>query len=133
MESLCSRLCRVKPPVGTMPTNSRTARKPLRACACWPSFTAGCSRAVPWDYDRVAMIKALAAGPFEVKLSPLTPYAQSEDAKLGRMSIDKEFHGGLEAVSKGEMLSAGSVVKGPAAYVAIERVRGALDGKKGRF
>jgi hypothetical protein len=49
------------------------------------------------------------------------------------MSIDKQFHGDLEAISKGEMLSASGNVKGSAAYVAIERVSGTLQGRKGTF
>jgi Protein of unknown function (DUF3224) len=35
------------------------------------------------------------------------------------MSIDKQFHGDLEATSKGEMLTAVTGVKGSAGYVAI--------------
>jgi Protein of unknown function (DUF3224). len=49
---------------------------------------------------------------------------------LGRRSIDKQFHGDLEATSKGEMLAAGTAVKGSAGYVAIERVTGKLAGGK---
>ena len=49
------------------------------------------------------------------------------------MSIDKRFHGELEATSKGEMLSAGTGVKGSAGYVAIERVAGTLQGRNGTF
>jgi hypothetical protein len=74
-----------------------------------------------------------AVGTFEVKLAALLPYNTSEDAKLARMSLDKQFHGDLEAVSKGEMLSAGTDVKGSAGYVAIERVAGSLAGRDGSF
>jgi hypothetical protein len=74
-----------------------------------------------------------ATGTFDVKLSPLTAYAQGEDANLARMSIDKQFHVDLEATSKGEMLSAATAVKGSAGYVAIERVSGTLHGKRGTF
>lgn len=49
------------------------------------------------------------------------------------MVIDKQFHGDLEAVSKGEMLAAGTAVKGSAGYVAIEHVRGTLHGRAGTF
>ena len=42
------------------------------------------------------------------------------------MTIDKQFHGDLEAISKGEMLAAQTEVKGSAGYVAIERVTGSL-------
>ena len=52
---------------------------------------------------------------------------------LARMSIDKEFKGDLAATSKGEMLSAGTAVKGSAGYVAIERVIGTLAGRRGSF
>jgi len=74
------------------------------------------------------------SGNFEVKLSPLDFYAQGLDGvNLGRMSIDKQFKGALEATSKGEMLSAMTTVKGSAGYVAIEQVSGALSGKNGSF
>lgn len=72
------------------------------------------------------------SGPFEVKLNPLAAYNQ-EDKALGRMSIDKQFHGELHATSKGEMLSAGTGTKGSAGYVAIERVSGTLKGLAGTF
>lgn len=74
-----------------------------------------------------------ATGPFEVKLNPLPAYENSEGSLLGHMSIDKQFHGDLEATSKGEMLSAGTSVKGSAGYVAIERVSGTLNGRRGTF
>lgn len=75
-----------------------------------------------------------ASGSFEVKLNPQKPdNKEAESANLGRMSIDKQFHGSLEASSKGEMLSALTDVKGSAGYVAIERVTGALDGRSGSF
>ena len=74
------------------------------------------------------------SGNFEVKLSPLDFYAQGLDGvNLGRMSIDKQFKGALEATSKGEMLSAMTTVKGSAGYAAIEQVSGALSGKNGSF
>ena len=74
-----------------------------------------------------------ATGTFEVKLVP-QPSGESPDGNsLGRMSIDKQFHGDLEATSQGEMLSAMTGVKGSAGYVAIERVTGALAGRRGTF
>jgi hypothetical protein len=47
--------------------------------------------------------------------------------------IDKQFHGDLDATSKGQMLAAGTGVKGSAGYVAIERVSGKLHGRSGTF
>jgi hypothetical protein len=73
-----------------------------------------------------------ARGTFEVKLVPQAADAES-DAALGRMSIDKQFHGDLEGTSKGQMLTAGTAVKGSAGYVAIERVSGTLNGRRGSF
>jgi hypothetical protein len=74
-----------------------------------------------------------AIGTFEVKLVPQSPGDKAEDGTLGRMSIEKQFSGDLEATSKGEMLTAGTSVKGSAGYVAIEKVSGALHGRSGTF
>jgi hypothetical protein len=62
----------------------------------------------------------------------LTPQACGEPT-LGRMTIDKRFEGDLDATSKGEMLAAGTEVKSSAGYVALERVTGALHGRRGTF
>jgi hypothetical protein len=70
-----------------------------------------------------------ANGTFEVKLLP----QPTEEKALSRMSIDKQFHGDLEATSKGEMLAAMTSVKGSAGYVAMERVSGSLHGRTGTF
>ena len=74
-----------------------------------------------------------ASGGFEVKLNPLALDDKNADSSMGRMSIDKQFHGDLEGTSKGEMLSAMGSVKGSAGYVAIERVTGKLGGRSGSF
>ena len=73
-----------------------------------------------------------ASGTFEVKVSPQA-MDEKTDASLGRMSIDKQFHGDLDGTSKGEMLSASTSVKGSAGYVAIEQVSGILNGRRGSF
>lgn len=69
---------------------------------------------------------------FDVKVAPVAE-DKSEGSTLGRYSLDKQYHGDLEAGSKGEMLTAGTDVKGSAGYVAIERVSGTLNGRKGSF
>lgn len=74
-----------------------------------------------------------ARGTFEVKLNPQTPDDKFEDATMGRMTIDKQFHGDLEATSKGQMLSVMTEVKGSAGYVAMERVTGTLHRRSGNF
>jgi hypothetical protein len=77
--------------------------------------------------------KMHASGSFEVKLAPQSPAQGIEAANLGRMAIDKQFRGELEAHSLGEMIAAGTAVSGSAGYVAMERVTGSLHGRKGSF
>ena len=78
-----------------------------------------------------ASMPAHAAGPFDVKVTPQDD--KSDDPLLGRMTLDKQYHGGLDATGKGQMLTAGSAVKGSGAYVAIEKVTGSLQGRTGSF
>lgn len=72
------------------------------------------------------------SGTFEVKLNPQED-DHVGDPTVGRMSIEKQFRGALEASSKGQMLAVGTDVKGSAGYVAMERVKGTLDGRSGTF
>lgn len=73
-------------------------------------------------------------GQFEVKLTPQASADGVGDPLIGRMALDKQFHGELEAVSKGQMLAFSSPsVKGSAGYVAMERVEGTLSGRRGSF
>ncbi len=73
-----------------------------------------------------------AKGPFDV-VTKLVEQSPGEGSTLGRFSLDKVYHGALEATGKGEMLTVGAEVPGSAAYVATERVVGTLDGKTGAF
>jgi hypothetical protein len=72
------------------------------------------------------------AGPFDSQLAPQTLSAVAEHSGLGRMSIAKQFHGALEAASSGEMLG-WRTASGSGGYVAMETVRGTLDGRAGTF
>ena len=75
-----------------------------------------------------------ATGSFDVKVTPQKPDTQiARAANLGRLTIDKRFHGDLEGISKGEMLALQTEVKGSAGYVALERVTGKLKGHAGSF
>jgi hypothetical protein len=74
-----------------------------------------------------------ASGTFDVKLTPQLADEYTKDTTLGRLAIDKQFKGDLEAISKGQMLMAGTEVKESAGYVAIEKVIGTLGGRKGTF
>jgi hypothetical protein len=74
-----------------------------------------------------------AKGTFEVKLVPQKDDNLAGHPALGRMSINKDFHGDLQGSSVGEMLTGGTDVKGSGAYVAIEQVTGTLNGRSGTF
>jgi len=74
-----------------------------------------------------------ASGTFDVKVIPQGEADKAEGSTLGRMSLDKQYHGDLEATAKGEGLTAGTDVKGSAGYVAMERVTGKLHGRSGSF
>ena len=84
---------------------------------------------LPAQAQKEAAVTMHASGTFDVKLTPQA----TDAADLGRMSIDKQFHGDLEAASTGEMLSAMGSVQGSAGYVAIEKVTGSLKGRSGTF
>jgi hypothetical protein len=71
-----------------------------------------------------------ATGAFEVKI---VPQEDRTVQMLSRMTIDKTFHGDLEATSQGQMLAASTSIPHSAGYVAIERVEGTLHGKRGSF
>jgi hypothetical protein len=73
-----------------------------------------------------------ATGQFDVKVSPQTPdNPQAKASGLARLSLDKQFHGDLDATSQGEMLAAGDGSTS-GAYVALETVSGKLHGRSGR-
>ncbi len=74
-----------------------------------------------------------AHGTFEVKMIPQPAQDGVGDPGIGRMALDKQFHGDLEATGKGQMLAAGTDVPGSAGYVALERVSGTLHGRHGTF
>jgi Protein of unknown function (DUF3224) len=75
-----------------------------------------------------------AAGSFDVKVTPQKPDTQiARAANIGRLTLDKRFHGELEGTGKGEMLASQSDVPGSAGYVAMERITGTLNGRSGGF
>jgi len=73
-----------------------------------------------------------ARGTFDVKVIPQAPDAAA-GGPFSRLFLDKQFHGDLEATSKGQMLGAGTAVEGSAGYVALELVNGTLSGRRGSF
>lgn len=73
------------------------------------------------------------SGTFDVKLEPQkNDNPQAEAAGLARLSLEKQYHGALEATGNGEMLASGDGQES-GAYVAIESITGSLQGKSGRF
>ena len=74
----------------------------------------------------------VAKGPFEVKMAPVDT-AHKDEKAIARYSLDKTYHGDLEATGSGEMLASMGTVKGSGTYVAMEIVNGTLAGKKGAF
>src|SRR5690348_14426509 len=72
-----------------------------------------------------------AKGEFEVKLVPQTD--ERDIPLLGRLTIDKVFHGDIAGTSQGQMLSAKTAVPASAGYVAIERVEATVNGRQGSF
>jgi uncharacterized protein DUF3224 len=74
-----------------------------------------------------------ASGTFEVKMTPQKDEGIG-DPSIGRMGVEKIYHGDLEGTGLAQMLAGMSAdVKDSGVYVAIERVRGTLDGRTGSF
>jgi hypothetical protein len=72
-----------------------------------------------------------AKGTFEVKMTPLED--KTLEAGIGRMNDDKQLHGDIEGTGKSQMLYAYGDKKESGAYVAIEKISGTLNGRKGTF
>jgi general stress protein 26 len=89
-------------------------------------------RPISIDFPREAR-GAHARGTFDVKLAPQGSGDSADGTSLGRMSIAKTYYGPLAGSARGEMLSAMTGTKDSAGYVALERVSGTLDGRKGTF
>ena len=89
--------------------------------------------AAPSAAEKGPAVTFRATGTFDVTLKPLDLTDNAQGIALGGMAIDKQFHGDLEAISKGTMLTAVSDSNGAAAYVAMERVSGTLRGRSGSF
>jgi len=103
----------------------------LAACllACTPAVAAEAQ-----SLQRGTTMKHRVTGPFDVKLAAQKPdHPQAEVAGIGRMSLDKRFHGALEAASAGEMIAFRTARPDSAGYVAMERVEGTLEGRRGSF
>jgi hypothetical protein len=92
----------------------------------------GAQRAAPME-QKGAALPTHASGTFEVKTVPLPSDEKVAGLSVGRISLDKQFHGDIEGTSKGEMMTAATAVKGSAGYVAVEQITGKLKGRSGSF
>ncbi|MCY7354425.1 MAG: DUF3224 domain-containing protein [Lysobacter sp.] len=72
-------------------------------------------------------------GEFDVKRSAEPACDMGDGVEAGHFRLDKRFHGDLDATSVVHMLAVATAVEGSAAYVAIERVTGTLQGRSGSF
>jgi len=74
-----------------------------------------------------------ASGAFEVTITPAPADDHSDGGALGRMTVDKVYHGDLEGRAVAQMLTGMSPTeKTSGVYVAVERVT-TLNGRKGAF
>jgi hypothetical protein len=75
----------------------------------------------------------IAAGNFEITITPMPPDESPQGAPVGRSLLIKQYFGELEAVSRGQMLAVMGQSRGSAGYVAMEFVSGSLNGRRGNF
>lgn len=76
---------------------------------------------------------ARVTGSFDVTSTPEPPFDTANGVVLGRMLIDKQFRGPLEATGTVHMTYARTAVETSAGYVAVERITGTLEGRQGSF
>ena len=84
------------------------------------AFAGAASGGEPAHPRKEAIMNQTAHGPFDVELGMLQTYNQADPA-MGRRSIDKRFHGDLDATSQGEMLSVGTA-RDNGGYVASKTI-----------
>ena len=78
-------------------------------------------------------VHRLAEGPFEVQVVPQPRDASQADVAVDRLLLEKRYRGDLDASGRGQMLGVHGAVETSGGYVAIERVDGTLDGRRGTF
>lgn len=112
--------------------NFRTAFVLAISTLCFVSFSFG-QTGTKSGKTEVKIVTKRATGTFEVKVIPVAAEENVGDPTIGRLALDKQFGGSLIASSKGQMLGFQGEPTGTGGYVAMERVNGTLDGKKGGF
>jgi hypothetical protein len=74
-----------------------------------------------------------AKGEFEVRRSMEPGCDLGDGVEAMHVRFDKQFTGPLQASSVVHMLAVGTAVENSAAYVAVERIAGKLEGRQGSF
>jgi hypothetical protein len=72
-------------------------------------------------------------GTFEVRVQVEPPQSDVEGVVLGRARVEKHFVGALEGKGEVAMLTVQTPDPKRRAYVALERIEGSLEGKRGSF
>ncbi len=85
-----------------------------------------------WAQTAKESPKMHATGTFDVKLAA-EQLKDTSDLNLARLTLEKRYHGDLEATGRGEMLTAATPIQNSAGYVAIEKLTGKLHGRTGTF
>jgi hypothetical protein len=79
----------------------------------------------------------ISKGTFQVQVTPEAPFDVVEEGggsvSIGRVTVQKQLQGALEATSVVHMIGVRTPIDGMGGYVAIERVTGVLEGKRGTF
>jgi len=76
----------------------------------------------------------MATGTFDVTIKPAPADDHADGGAIGRMTVDKVYHGDLEGTAVAQMLTGMSPSeKTSGVYVAVERVTATLKGRKGTF
>src|SRR5215469_15153007 len=73
-----------------------------------------------------------ATGTFTIETWDATPYDEQDDISLSRTRVTKTFTGEIQGTSTAELLMA-QAPEGSAAYVGMERIVGAVNGRAGSF
>ena len=103
----------------------------LKSALCASSLVLALSASAPVPGAQGTSVSH-AIGSFDVKMQPLTSEDKTAEGTIAKMSLEKHYHGDLEATSQGAMLATGSAA-GNGAYVALETVTGKLKGREGSF
>jgi hypothetical protein len=99
----------------------------------WLVGTANSQPKTVKNSNRETTVTKHTSGTFDVNVTPLAAEENVGDPMIGRLSLEKQYSGGMAGPSKGQMLGIGTAIKESGGYVAAEHFVGTLDGKKGSF